>query len=171
LNIDNALRLHKSAFNAVGTDSWGNNYGSIFVTFRGGIFDPGILHRQHDERTNLRTGSHLGAGGQGRLSRSGAQNRCREVPAAPPAPGSAAFEADKNAFEFTRTLKDSERWKLAANDDKLDLDSIASDFSCALSFTLERKSVPHLYALLKKAGADAGGAIGTARSSLRARVR
>ena len=47
----------------------------------------------------------------------------------PPAPGSAAFEADKYAFEFTRTLKDSERWKLAANDDKLDLDFIASDFS------------------------------------------
>jgi acid phosphatase (class A) len=83
---------------------------------------------------------------------------------APPAPGSAAFEADKYAFEFTRTLKDSERWKLAANDDKLDLDSIASNFSCALGFTLERKSAPRLYALLKKVGADAGSAIGAGKT-------
>ncbi len=83
---------------------------------------------------------------------------------APPVPGSAAFEADKYAFEFTRTLKDSERWNLAAKDDKLDLDSIASDFSCALGFMLERKNAPRLFALLKKASADAGGAIGTGKT-------
>ena len=100
--------------------------------------------------------------GSGYLDAAHAVDSSKLLPA-PPAPGSAAFAEDEYAFEFTRTLKDSKRWLLAAHDNKSDLDSLAADFSCALGFTLDRKHARHFFALSGKAGADIGYAVGSGK--------
>jgi acid phosphatase (class A) len=83
---------------------------------------------------------------------------------APPAPGSKAFDADRDAFESTRALKNGERWQLAASDDRLDTDSLMADYSCAAGFTLNRITAPKLAALFEKVRSDAGSAIGTGKT-------
>lgn len=100
--------------------------------------------------------------GSGYLDAAHAVDSSKFLPA-PPAPGSAAFAEDKYAFEFTRTLKGSERWLLAAQDNESDLDSLAVDFSCALGFSLDRKHAPLFFALIGKARTDIGYAVGSGK--------
>jgi acid phosphatase (class A) len=82
----------------------------------------------------------------------------------PPAAGSATLAADRDIFERTRALKDSDRWQLAIDDDKLDTDALATDFSCAAGFTLNRRSAPRFLTLFDKVRADAKTTMGSGKS-------
>lgn len=66
----------------------------------------------------------------------------------PPAAKSHAQEADIQAFESTRALKNSNRWKLAYNDAYLKPEHVISDFSCAAGFKLLPNKLPTLVAVL-----------------------
>lgn len=66
----------------------------------------------------------------------------------PPATKSHAQEADIQAFENTRALKNSNRWRLAYNDADLKPEHIISDFSCAAGFKLLPSELPALVAVL-----------------------
>ncbi|WP_354860032.1 acid phosphatase [Acetobacter fabarum] len=66
----------------------------------------------------------------------------------PPVIKSHAQEADIQAFESTRALKNSNRWKLAHNDADLDPEHMIGDFSCAAGFKLLPSELPTLVAVL-----------------------
>jgi acid phosphatase (class A) len=82
----------------------------------------------------------------------------------PPMPGSAAYAADRYVFDATRKLQGTDRWKLAASDNDLDVDPVVADFDCALGFTPTRKTTPHLFALFENIRSDAGYAIDSGKN-------
>lgn len=73
----------------------------------------------------------------------------------PPAPGSAAFAADQEAYRLTRALRNTPRWALAAKDADLTFPNVMETFSCALGTPITEEAVPHLYNLLRRSGTDA----------------
>lgn len=72
----------------------------------------------------------------------------RTVLPPPPAAGSLAQEADRQAFENTRALRGSQRWQLAHDDADLTPQHIIRDFSCAAGFALIPDRLPALLRLL-----------------------
>lgn len=73
----------------------------------------------------------------------------------PPAPGSAAFTADQEAYRLTRTLRNTARWELAAKDADLTFPHVAETFSCALGIALTKEDMPRLFMLLHRSGINA----------------
>jgi len=68
----------------------------------------------------------------------------------PPAPtaGDARDTLDRSIFRATRSLKDSERWKLAHRDNRYGLQDLMNDFHCATAVDLDIAKHPQLKALL-----------------------
>lgn len=76
--------------------------------------------------------------------------------APPPAPGSPAAALDESVYRSTRALRDSARWKLAADDAVLAFPMVAQNFSCALGVGISAEATPHLAMLLRRSLVDAG---------------
>jgi len=77
----------------------------------------------------------------------------RILPAAPTA-GTIRYQADRAAFLATRSLKDTPRWALAQQDDKIR--EINKDMACALGVELTPQNAPKTLAILAKLGPDVG---------------
>lgn len=73
---------------------------------------------------------------------------------APPASHSAAENADKVAFSGTRSLRDTPRWGLAANDVAEGSAAILENLACVLGTKIEPRRVPTLVTLLDRARLD-----------------
>jgi acid phosphatase (class A) len=76
----------------------------------------------------------------------------------PPALGSAAEALDEEVARDALTLRDTDRFKLAALDADLSFPGAAGTFSCVLGIPLTPEDTPTLYRLLRRVMADAGGA-------------
>lgn len=74
---------------------------------------------------------------------------------APPAPGSAAFAADEEAYGAAKPLYGTPRWNLAVRDAELDFPAADAVFSCALDIPISESATPHLYTLLRRTLVDA----------------
>lgn len=74
----------------------------------------------------------------------------------PPAEGSPAAAADLAAYRNSRGLRDTPRWRLAAQDAELRFPAAAKTFSCALGLPIGAERAPHLTMLLRRTLADAG---------------
>jgi acid phosphatase (class A) len=72
----------------------------------------------------------------------------------PPAAGSTALTLDLDINRNGFTLRDSPRWKLAAEDADLTFPSAAGAFSCALNAPITEQETPHLYMLMRRTLAD-----------------
>jgi len=75
---------------------------------------------------------------------------------APPAPGSAAAQADQAAFENTRALAQGPRGVLARQDANLKFPASANAFACTTGFEFDPQLTPHLTTLMQRSFADAG---------------
>jgi len=75
---------------------------------------------------------------------------------APPAPGSAAAQADQAAFDDTRTLAQGPRGVLARQDANLKFPASANVFACTTGFEFDPERTPHLATLMQRSFADAG---------------
>jgi acid phosphatase (class A) len=73
----------------------------------------------------------------------------------PPAPGSAGFAADEEAYAVTRKLRGTPRWVLATKDADLTFPNAAEAFSCALDISISQAETPHLNILLRRVRTDA----------------
>jgi acid phosphatase (class A) len=71
-----------------------------------------------------------------------------------PKPGSAQFEADRRIFNETRSLKGSERWDMARNDDVVTAKTISDDFACALGVHLNATDEPRFVRLVGRMTVD-----------------
>jgi acid phosphatase (class A) len=71
--------------------------------------------------------------------------------------------ADRTIFKNTRSLKDSSRWQLAQNDDKLSIAALLTDFRCSLGSAPTAENAPVLTRMLNKVSTDAGAATGPAK--------
>jgi acid phosphatase (class A) len=85
----------------------------------------------------------------------------------PPAPDSPLGIADVQIFHATRSLENSDRWRLAAADARIDRASVIADFGCALGTDLSEQETPELSELLARAMADLGPIIGEAKARYR----
>jgi acid phosphatase (class A) len=72
----------------------------------------------------------------------------------PPAAGSTALALDLDISRHTLSLRDSPRWKLAAQDADLSFPGAAGTFSCALNAPVSEQDTPYLYKLLRRTLAD-----------------
>jgi acid phosphatase (class A) len=85
----------------------------------------------------------------------------------PPAPGTAAFAADEEAYRTTRAFRGTPRWALAASDADLTFPEAAGTFSCALGVPVTEEATPHLYRLLRRIRTDASHVTGRAKDHYR----
>jgi acid phosphatase (class A) len=83
----------------------------------------------------------------------------------PPAEGSAAKAADVEAYQTTRSLRDTARWQLASQDADLTFPNAAGTFSCAVGAPITEAETPRLYTLLRRTLADGGAATRAAKGS------
>jgi acid phosphatase (class A) len=74
----------------------------------------------------------------------------------PPAAGSAALEADLDAYRSSTKLRDTPRWRLAAADANVGFPHAAGIFSCALGLPITESAMPRLYRVLQRSLVDAG---------------
>lgn len=72
----------------------------------------------------------------------------------PPAAGSAAENADRALFQETRSLAGSPRFALATRDARLDAQSLADDFACALGGRPTPATTPAFFRILDRAKED-----------------
>jgi len=74
----------------------------------------------------------------------------------PPAPleGEPRYEADREIFRATRSLKDSPRWKMAVNDVSEAPADMLRNYSCATGIDLNPALVPETMRLLHRAAQD-----------------
>ncbi len=72
-----------------------------------------------------------------------------------PTPGSAAQAFDDAVHKQKMLLKDTPRWRMAADDADLSFPNAASRFSCALGIRITEKGTPRLYQLIYRTLADA----------------
>ena len=86
----------------------------------------------------------------------------RVLPATP-APGSARDNADRQVFRETRSLIDSERWKLAQRDDKLSVAALLAALRCSMGMDLKATNAPHLVNLLARVFTDSMNATDPAK--------
>jgi acid phosphatase (class A) len=82
----------------------------------------------------------------------------------PPADGTAALQLDREISAATLPLRNSPRWKLAAEDAELSFPEAAETFSCALDAPISEKQTPHLYRLMQRMLADVGQSTGMAKN-------
>jgi acid phosphatase (class A) len=75
---------------------------------------------------------------------------------APPAPGSAAAEADAATYRRLFALESTVRWQLAAADANLKFPQAANTYGCALGIRVDPEGTPRLYTLLHRTIVDAG---------------
>lgn len=73
----------------------------------------------------------------------------------PPAPGSADFAADEEAYRAMRTLRNTPRWALAARDAGLAFPGAPEVFSCAIDMPITETTAPRLYNLMRRSLIDA----------------
>jgi acid phosphatase (class A) len=73
-----------------------------------------------------------------------------------PAPGSAAFAADNEAYRNTLLLRGSSRYTQATKDADLRFPQSTQNFACALDAPISPEVTPHLYMLLRRSFTDAG---------------
>jgi acid phosphatase (class A) len=83
----------------------------------------------------------------------------------PPAPAAGSLEAgvDEAYSRKALELRDSPAWALAASDADLAFPHAANTFVCALGAAVTETETPHLYMLLRRTLADAGGSTGAAK--------
>ncbi len=74
----------------------------------------------------------------------------------PPADGSPRAAADLETHRATRALRDTPRWRLAAQDAELRFPAAARTFQCALDAPISAERTPHLNMVLRRTLADAG---------------
>jgi acid phosphatase (class A) len=72
----------------------------------------------------------------------------------PPAPKSPQGRADRAAFEATRSLKDSPRWKLAQQQNDLWNGAALKSYACALGHEVSDKATPRTMILLHRMELD-----------------
>lgn len=79
----------------------------------------------------------------------------------PPAPveGSVRAEADRQVFQATRKLKDSDRWRLAAADDV----GLTHAMSCAVGVEISPQATPKLAAMVRRVTRDSSDATNHAK--------
>lgn len=73
----------------------------------------------------------------------------------PPAPNSAAFAADEDAYKAGKAVS-AERRQMAISDTNLSFPKAAEVFSCSLGIKVTEADTPNLYMLLRRTLADAG---------------
>ena len=74
----------------------------------------------------------------------------------PPAAGSAAFAADKAAFQAAVASTDPARWEQASRDAILTFPDSVKSFGAVLGIDISSSATPHLAMLLQRSLADAG---------------
>jgi acid phosphatase (class A) len=74
----------------------------------------------------------------------------------PPAAGSAAFALDEEVHRGMVALRDTPRWRVAAEDARLAFPQAAGTFACALNAPVTEVDTPRLYTLLRRTLTDAG---------------
>lgn len=74
----------------------------------------------------------------------------------PPGADTTAFILDQEVYRKTRALRDTARWRQAAEDADLTFPQAAGTFSCALNAPITEEDAPHLYKLLRRTLTDAG---------------
>ena len=84
--------------------------------------------------------------------------------AAPPAPGTAAFKADRDAYLSARKLAGGPRWSQAISDADLSGVEAFKSFSCAAGATINDTATPTLAKLMQKIAGDAGATYEKAKS-------
>src|SRR5579864_757978 len=89
----------------------------------------------------------------GYLPREALPNSLALVPP-PPEAGSAALALDQEISRGSLELRNSPRWKLAAEDANLKFPHAAGTFSCALHALVTEQDTPHLYLLLRRSLTD-----------------
>ena len=85
----------------------------------------------------------------------------------PPAAGSTALALDKEINRKSRALRNTPRWKLAAEDANLRFPQAAGTFSCALNAPITEQDTPRLYLLLRRVMIDAAMSTARAKSQYR----
>jgi acid phosphatase (class A) len=98
----------------------------------------------------------------GYLEGSSIPDLIRVLPATP-AQGSARDNVDRQVFRETRSLVDSERWKLAQRDDKLSVAALLSALRCSLGWDANVSNAPHLLNLLARVFTDSMNATDPAK--------
>lgn len=81
-----------------------------------------------------------------------------------PIQGNAAQKLDDAVSQKYLRLQNTPRWEMAKKDADLSFPNAANVFSCALGIPINEKQTPHLYLLLRRTLADAGGATYTAKN-------
>lgn len=84
---------------------------------------------------------------------------------APPAWDSEAFAYDSCQFEWGKSVRDSERGKMAKADANTSAEYIASIFSPILGIEISERNTPEIFKLLKKAAKTAGKADNHAKTA------
>lgn len=74
----------------------------------------------------------------------------------PPARGSKEAAADLASYAQMRGLEGSARWQVAHDDASLKFPAAANHYACALGFSVDPATTPHLYTLLHRTVVDAG---------------
>ena len=82
---------------------------------------------------------------------------------APPAAGSLEMSVDEAYSRKSLELHDTPAWELAVSDADLTFPHAANTFACALNADITEADSPHLYILLRRTMADAGGATSGAK--------
>jgi acid phosphatase (class A) len=74
----------------------------------------------------------------------------------PPAEATQAALADLEAHEAGRLLRETDRWRVARQDNELHFPEAARSFACVLGIEISQESTPHLTTLMRRTLADAG---------------
>ncbi|WP_417068424.1 acid phosphatase [Niveibacterium terrae] len=81
----------------------------------------------------------------------------------PPAPGSAAMALDEEIAQRSFALRNTPRWKQAAQDADLSFPHAAGIFACAVNTAITEADTPRLYRLLQRSLADLGASTRSAK--------
>ncbi len=81
----------------------------------------------------------------------------------PPAAGSLEMSVDEAYNRKALELRDTPAWTLAISDADLTFPHAANTFACALNTSITETDTPHLYMLLRRTLADAGGSTSAAK--------
>jgi len=82
---------------------------------------------------------------------------------APPAAGSPEMNVDEAYNRNALELRDTPAWTLAISDADLTFPHAANTFACALNAAVTEADTPHVYMLLRRTMADAGGSTAAAK--------
>jgi acid phosphatase (class A) len=74
----------------------------------------------------------------------------------PPSRGSHEAAADLASYAQMKALEGSARWQAAHDDASLKFPEAANHYACALGFSVDPETTPHLYTLLHRTIVDAG---------------